>query len=892
MKHLIITAIFALLSLFSLSANTVTVNTKFVHIIGSERQIKVEFIKKYIPKISLGYAKDTLSNEKYGVLLDPIPNAFKYKELPTQYLIENDSIKIYINKNDLKSTVIDPISGDSLMRGIEYNTPWLFNGFSCEIDSNPALYGMGSQAIDYNRTGTEFVLYNFSIFGYTYPNLALNIQIPFFVINNNFAVFVDNPARAHAGVYDKERKKLQFWAMGLKAVFYVINRKGQAEITKEFADMTGRQPLPPLWALGYLQSNIYHNTNEVINEVKKFKEHKLPLEAIIIDYNWFGGPQNIGNYEWGDSPEWENHQSLIDTLDKEHIKKVLIAEPYIAVKSKNYKFATENKYLVRNKESNIYICNLFYGEPAGLIDMTYPKAAEWFSSLYENISLRVNIAGWWMDIGEPELHSIDMIHHKGKVFDVHNLYSNIWSMNINKMMKKVFPNRRVFLLNRSAWAGGQQYSVFNWSSDCANDYPAMGIQPDMFLSTGLCGMSYLHSDIGGYVGSKTKNDRMYTRWMQFGAFSPLMRAHSNAEVPSQPHFYQDTTIAICRDFIELRYAMLPYIYTLSYENSTSGSPICRAMNYYENTERFKNTSSQYYFGRDILVAPIFDSTDARKVQFPSGKWINYFNLQKYAGNKDSIVNAPINEMPLFIRAGAIILNAKKIMNTEFYSTDTLILNHYYDKDIKEFAGYMYIDDGKNPRSLEDKQFEILKYKVNNYDSSIVYKIERNCNAWRDSLKNRVYRINIMSRDTIAGYVTLKQKGVDIQLHRDTNHFGGRAFFTPAIDGNCEIIVNKYKSKDDTLLVESRNSAMVFPNPITDEININIGEGNIQQYNLQIFNASGKMIFEINELQPLIINNVLTINLKAKFGANTLNSGAYFGKLIADGKSINFQFIKE
>ena len=889
--------------------NKVINNSKLVHIFGSERQVKIEFCKKDIAKITTGYANDTLDNKKYAVIANTIDNAFKFKELNNQYEIDSDSILIYIEKENLSMLIIDKISKDTLMKNILYSTPNNYKGFSCSIDSSLALYGLGSQANDFNKRNHDFSLYNVAEFKYTYPRDHAHVTSPTYIWGNKFGLLIDNPSRGNT--YSKKHTShFHFYGDFIYPCFYVISSRGQSKITNNIAFLTGFQPLPPLWILGFMQSKIFHSTSEIREVTQSFNKLKIPVDAFAIDYGWFGGGKGMGNFTLNKDGNWNDFYDVMKELDSNKIKKLLISEPYIALKSHNYKHAVDNHFFALDKDSSISLYQFFTAD-VSLVDFTNPKALDWFVKLFNKITLDANIDGWWLDVGEPEIHNAGSIHFNGHMLNIHNIYSNIWCESLINNFNIIKPNVRNILFSRAGWSGIQKFSVFPWSGDCLNDFTTMSIQIDMILSLGVCGIAYLNSDIGGYDGRNYIDPIIYTRWLQFGTFSPIMRTHSNGNASPLPYVYNDTVVNINRKFIELRYALLPYNYTLAYENSTLGYPLCRAMNFYDysdeifdtlfigntnNIERFKDESKQFYFGRDILVAPIFDSTDSKKVKFPNGDWIDYFNLNKYKGNTDTLIYHSLAEMPLFVRAGAIIPNAKKVMNTEEYSTDTLILNYYYDKDVSKFSSYCYIDDGKNPNSLNDKQYEILSYQVENNDSTILFKINRKCNQWKDSIINRVYVINFMTRDTIDGGVNVIEANKSTKIIKKKNEFDALKFTTYPISGDCEILVSKIKDATDSKVIHNKiydnHLINIFPNPIIDEINIQISTPFINNLNLLIYDSKGSLKSNYSADELTINNDILTCNLRNNNQVNPLPLGNYIGKLIINEKTHYFKFIKK
>lgn len=880
-------------------ANEVIQTDEYVHIIGKEKQIKVEFLNHYIAKVTPLYSNDTLVDTRYAVKPPTKKGILKFTEMEDFYRVESDSILVSISKTDIVPTVIDKISGDTMLANIDYTRPNNYKGFRAKFDTSLAIYGVSTQVARYDKRFTHLFSYNQNFYPYKYPEqtgVALTASVPYFSFGNKFSLFIDNPSAASIYLGYERTPGFFYFADDLMPAMYFINKPGQAEIVKEYYDLTGYQPMPPLWSFGYLQSNQFSKVSEVMDCVNSFISNQIPLETIILDFYWFGLFYYMGDFAWNPSDEWKNKPDMIKLFDDNNVKKVLIAEPYISVHSKNYQYAKDNDYFVRARDEksgkdSVLVVGTFYSETS-IVDFTNPAALDWFVNLMKNVTMNDNLAGWWLDQGEPEVHPRESIHLNGKTTNIHNLYGNIWTKALSDSLLSWKPKERPFILSRAGWAGVQNNYVINWSADCYNDYGTMYVQSPITLNAGICGLGYMHSDLGGFHGRKEKDSRLFVRWLQLGTFSPIMRAHSSGVIPPYPYNFGDESTAINRYFINLRYSLLPYIYTLAYENSTKGYPLCRAMNYYENIPRFTQTDDQYYFGSDILVAPIFDNTDSRKVLFPSGKWINFFTLDSYEGNSEAVVEADLSQMPLYIRSGAIIPNSTKVMNTADYNTDTLQLNYYYDSTITQSEGYAFIDDGISINTIENQQYEILSYSAEVKDSTIVFSIKRNTHKWKGAPKDRVYIINILSKEAIEGSAKAIVASDTSKIKRKVNKYGNASYISRAIKGDAVIKIAKYYNPDDSSLKENIPANSIFPNPIDNVINIPIDEKEIVSCFLQIFNSQGQEVLNVEDPAPVSDGYSLTYDFVAKLGNNPLRDGVYFGVLKVNNKTYKFHFVRK
>jgi len=227
----------------------------------------------------------------------------------------------------------------------------------------------------------------------------------------------------------------------------------------------------------------------------------------------------------------------------------------------------------------------------------------------------------------------------------------------------------------------------------------------------MSGVGYMHSDLGGFTGGP-KNEKLYTRWMQFGAFTPIMRAHGEG-VPSEPIYYSDSIKAIVQYFIKLRMQFLPYNYTMAFQNTRYGTPLARPIFWNgPSSKEFTDINDQYYWGNDIIVAPILHSdSTSRKVILPPGKWFDFWSNYRISGNSNFTMPAPLNMIPLFVKGGSVIPLTFPINNTASYAGDSLLLIYFRDSSITEVKSQVFFDDGFSSSSLKDGNFRLLGIQV-------------------------------------------------------------------------------------------------------------------------------------------------------------------------------------
>ena len=780
------------------------------------------------------------------------------------------------------------IDNTKLIDTIQFGTPNNYRGIQHNVDPNDGLYGMGSHAIPFNRCGHNLIMYNSNHFGYEFWKESLNANIPLFVFGSKYAILGDNFTKSFGGSLRDRLNIFRYYANYRSVDLYLIASSGHDNILKEYANLTGFQPLPPRWALGYLQSSAgYFSSSQVEKVVQDMKQADFPMDAMIIDYGWFGTGKQMGNFEW-QTEKWNNPKEFVSSLKQQGIKTVLMSEPNISKYSFNYQHCLDAELLCKDKSDTVPL-DRFIGTEGSLIDLTKEKSRQWMAEQYERVTLRDSIAGWWCDLGEPEPHSPELIHELGPAMEVHNIFGIYWIKCLFETLTRIAPDRRPFILTRAGWTGLQRFSAFPWSGDCNSNFKTLRGQIPIMLGMGLSGSAYMHSDAGGFW-RRYNDEELFARWFQFAAFSPIMRAHGSAAYPPEPVYYSSRVQNICRKYIKLRYSLMPYLYTLAYENTMGGVPICRGMNYYATDTLYKSVDEQYYFGKDIIVAPITDSTYSKQVIFPEGRWVDYENLTAYQGPSTSRIEAELETLPLFVRAGAIIPTINAIQTTDDYSTDTLIVNYYYDKEIPNSYAYIYNDDGMNPNAIANSEFEIVEFKLENKDSLIQLRIDRSTNNWKDAPKHRIYKVNIISQnwyaiDNVSQIADGDTLRID-QLTPLTN--GGMSFYSKDISNSVVFQITKNDSNGSIDPIASNANIKVSPNPAKSFIDLQIAGRMIDNsYEVRIYDMSGKeLLSQTGDFQT--DDNFSACRIR--FDHSKLLPGVYVGQITSNGEIREFSFV--
>lgn len=576
-----------------------------------------------------------------------------------------------------------------------------------------SFYGAGERGYSFNLAGDTLVMYNKQNYGYTAGEeriRQMNITMPLFLSSNGYAVVFDDFAAAsmimsNPIVYTSESRS--------PVSYYFINGAGSlASVTRELSALTGRQKLPPFWALGYITSKYgYHTQQETLGVVDTLKRAGYPLDGIVLDLYWYGKEEDMGRLAW-DQQQWPDHKKMLADLKACDVNTVIISQPYILRNGRgleNYNELASKGLLVKDSTGGPQEVKIWVGE-GGMFDVSNPDTRSWLRERYKALTLE-GVGGWWGDLGEPEVHPETGIHANGlSAREYHNLYGNDWSSVISDLFASEFPDRRLMTMMRGGTTGLQRYSVYPWSTDVSRSWGGLQPQITIMLNSGLSGLGYMSHDVGGFaIDPEAPYDpELYVRWLQLGTFSPILRTH--AQATAEPYNYPDQQHIIL-PLIKERYRWLPYNYTLAYENASQGLPLVRPLNFYSpGSDRFDDITDEYLWGRDILVAPVMtQGATQRTIVFPDGLWVDYNNPGRFYNGGDTVnYPAPLEVLPLFVRAGAIIPQADYDMkSTEDYRTDRYTINYYPYLGKSEYT--LFEDDRKSPGSLDEGAYSLINF---------------------------------------------------------------------------------------------------------------------------------------------------------------------------------------
>ncbi|MDO6519563.1 glycoside hydrolase family 31 protein [Zobellia galactanivorans] len=595
--------------------------------------------------------------------------------------LENNEIDYFDTSGKLllgqKQGSIVPFK-DSIV-GNQYHIKQNFNYADDEV-----LYGLGQHELEeLNIRGKKIEL--------TQQNTR--VSIPVILSTKGYGVYWDNYSES---IFDDTGDTTFISSeIGDKIQYYFIKGHHFDSIISGLRDLTGAAPMLPKWAFGYIQSrNRYKNKKQLIGVVKKHRRLKIPLDGIILDYlHW--GDKGFGSMVF-DPVDFPDPEGMINELHNTFNCKLIVSIwPSVKEGIANWKLF---------KDKNLLL-DLDLGNFGQVYDAFNPKAGQLYFDLVKKNYLDKGVDAIWFDATEPEqLGKFTQIQSFiGPTAKYLNLYSYYDMKNIYNKQRKLSKNR-VFNLTRSAFLGQQQFGSVIWSGDIGVDFQTLKEQIPTGLNFSMTGIPYWNTDIGGYAGGDPKDpgyQEVFTRWFQYGTFTPFFRAHGRRHPmetrsgENELWSYGPEKQKILTEFVQLRYRLLPYIYTLSNLVYSHGYTPMRALAFdFLADKKVYEINDQFMFGGDLMVCPVLEKgAIQREVYLPKGTaWFDFWTGKKYEGGQKIVAASPIDILPLFVRAG-VILPMSKVMQYVDEKPDDQMEIRIYEGEETSFV--LYEDEGDN-----------------------------------------------------------------------------------------------------------------------------------------------------------------------------------------------------
>ncbi len=663
-------------------------------------------ITPYSPNIiRVHFSKNAISqNFSYSVIVKPeqVSTTLVPMKQGNMLQLNTDSLNLVVHTNpvriDCATKSNTTIINDDKGMGINYIGDEI-TAYK-QLNDGEKFVGLGEKTGHLNRKGEGYV--NWNTDAYAYDNFAdpIYASIPFYIgVHHNlcYGIFVDNTSRSFFNFGAANKRFSSFTVENGDLNYYIIYGYSVTQVLHSYSWLTGTMKLPPIWSLGFQQCRYgYYPESKLMEIASKLREQKIPCDMLYLDIDYM---DRYRVFTW-DSARFPDPALMTSKLKNMGFHLTNIINPGIAIADdyKIYKEAKSKSLFLKLPDGEDYAGEVWPGW-CNFPDFTKPETRTWWGSQFSEL-ISTGVDGFWNDMNEPAMWGkhmplavqFDYDGNKATALGAKNVYGLQMTRATYEGTQKLMGNKRPFLLTRAAFSGIQRYSsIWTGDNNPTEDHMLTGVR--LVNSLGLSGVPFAGADISGFTGNATSD--LYTRWMSIGVFTPLFRSHKSINAgESEPWSYGIKTENLVRSFIELRYRLMPYIYSVFYESSVTGLPVSRSLmineTYNENVydHRFEN---QYMFGSSILVSPCKSTESIVKVYLPEGKWYDFYNDELNEGGRVITVESPLNRLPLFVKANGIITTHKITQSTSEKPGDTLFIHAYIGTSENTFI--YYEDDG-------------------------------------------------------------------------------------------------------------------------------------------------------------------------------------------------------
>ena len=773
----------------SANAQTYQKTDRGVKSIIDSIKVEIQFYNPSTVRILKSPVNKIFYKKSLSVIKPPQETDFSVKKNGDEIYLESKNVQVSLNMRNGKISFSTPNSEkllDEKVNGVEFTdfddagnkTYSVYQAYV--LDKDEAIYGLGEQ-----QQGKM-----------VQRNLKLRMiqgntddYIPFFVSVKGYGLFWDNYSPT---IFEDNSESTSFKSDVGDCIDYYFMYGGNADgVIAEMRELTGQAPMFPLWTYGYWQSKErYKGQDELVDVVKKYRELGVPLDGIIQDWQYWGN-----NYLWNAmdflNVEFYDPQKMVNDVHKLNAHMIISIWNSFGPKTKQYKELDKIGALMDFQTwplsgSQKWPPRMDYPSGVKVYDPYNPLARDIYWEYLNKGIFSLGMDGWWMDSSEPDHlnfkpSDLDNKTYLGSFRKVRNAFPLMTVGGVYTHQRSVTSDKRVFILTRSAFAGQQRYGANTWSGDVVASWKALRDQISAGLNFSLCGIPNWNSDIGGFFlwNFPQKLDdanyrELYARWIQFGAFCPMMRSHGT-DAPREIYQFGkkgDKIFDAIDKFINLRYLLLPYIYSTSWDVSSNQSTMMRAlvMDFAHDKDAL-DINNEYMFGKSLLVCPVttpmyskiivngndttkvedFSKIKSAKVYLPKGTdWIDFWTGEILKGGQTVNKNTPIDIMPLFVKAGSIIPISPKVQYATEKKWDNLEIRIYPGAD-GEFT--LYEDENDN------YDYEMGIYSTITFmwdDAKKVLIIGNRKGSFPGMLKERKFNIVMVSKTNGIGMDNVKK----------------------------------------------------------------------------------------------------------------------------------------
>ncbi|WP_069661032.1 glycoside hydrolase family 31 protein [Arcticibacter eurypsychrophilus] len=672
-----------------------------------ESTVEVKVVSDEIIRIRMAPQSTFLEDFSYAVpKITYTASLFSLKETELDYIVETNTVSCIISKKEFlisfadnqQNMINEDFSAMHWEENVDYGGYYVYCTKKSHKDE--AYFGLGDKPTKFNMRGRRFQNWNTDTYSFARDQDPLYRSIPFYIglkESTAYGIFFDNTYKTYFDFGHEEESKTSFWAEGGELQYYYIHGPHMMDVVKRYHTLTGTHPMPPLWALGYHQCRwSYYPESKVMKLAQTFREKKIPCDALYLDIDYMDGYRC---FTWN-KKYFPDPKRMVKELADNGFRTVVIIDPGIKVDENYwvYKEGKDNKYFCRRSDDYFMEGHVWPGR-CQFPDFTNPEVRKWWGGLFKGL-VETGVAGIWNDMNEPAVFGSgtfpdDVRHQYDGLRGSHRKAHNVYGMQMVRAtydgLKKLYKNKRPLTITRAGYAGVQRYSSV-WTGDNLASWDHLKLALLQCTRLSLSGVSFCGTDIGGFTGEP--DGELFTRWIQLGVFTPFMRAHSAGDTRErEPWSFGETYEALNRKFIELRYKLLPYIYSAFWENHKFGFPILRPIVMIEQDKegnRFRE--EEFTFGDKILISPILNPGQTSKVVYlPPGTWYDYWTHEKREGGEEHVIQAELDSMPICVKAGSVIPEWPVMQYVNEIDLDEIKFQVYFSS--YEVNSFYYEDHG-------------------------------------------------------------------------------------------------------------------------------------------------------------------------------------------------------
>ncbi len=736
-----------------------TTHEKFRIVVYNESIIRINLIRS-----------DSFEDFSYAVVAKPDGGNFNVVENETFLEIQTSKTILTIQKDPMRFRFATLDNKTINEDDAAFGTSW--NGEQVttykKLQEGERFIGLGEKTGGLDRKGNGYQNWATDSFAYSTGQDPLYSSMPFYIGLHNglsYGIFFDNTHKSFFNFGASNNRFSSFAADQGEMNYYFFHDSSVAKIIQHYTHLTGRMEMPPLWSIGYQQCRYsYYPDKEVLTLAQTFRDKDIPSDVIVFDIHYM---EQYKIFTWS-KKDFLDPKGLLDKLKAMGFHVVVMCDPGIKEEKgyKAYEEGVKEDVFIKYPDGTNYSGQVWPGW-CHFPDFTNPKTRTWWQEQFKEY-VALGVEGYWNDMNEiatwgqmlPENIEMDFDGNKATMRKARNIYGFQMARSTYEGTKELLKGKRPFNLTRSGFSGVQRYAAV-WTGDnvAYDDHMMLGVR--MVNSMGLTGIAFAGYDVGGFVGNADIN--LFTRWISIGSLSPFFRGHSMINSrDSEPWSYGEEAEQISRNYIKFRYQLLPYIYSLFYEASLNGMPVQRslAIDYTHDPKIYDGQFfNQYLLGPSILVAPVESNKEFVKVYFPEGDWYYLYTGKKYAGNTEVILECPLNKLPVFVKAGAILPMQPSKSNTKEITTTTIL--HLYVGGNSSFTHYE--DDGS---TFDYQNGNFAKRLIENKSSEGKVVLSAVDGSYTSPAKK--LKIVLHGLDEHTEYVTINGHG--LTLSREMNQF--------------------------------------------------------------------------------------------------------------------------